>query len=38
MGVKNTVRVSMYLYNSLEDVEKLVEVLKNSKDIFKIIL
>ncbi len=38
MGVKNTVRVSMYLYNSLEDVEKLVEVLKNSKDIFKVIL
>ena len=38
MGVKNTVRVSMYLYNSLEDVEKLVDVLKNSKDIFKIIL
>ena len=38
MGFKNTVRVSMYLYNSLEDVEKLVEVLKNSKDIFKIIL
>lgn len=38
MGVKNTVRVSMYLYNCLEDVEKLVEVLKNSKDIFKIIL
>ena len=38
MGIKNTVRVSMYLYNSLEDVEKLVEVLKNSKDIFKVIL
>ena len=38
MGVKNTVRVSMYLYNSLEDVEKLVDALKNSKDIFKVIL
>ena len=38
MGVKNTVRVSMYLYNSLEDVERLVDVLKNSKDIFKVIL
>ena len=38
MGIKNTVRVSMYLYNSLDDVEKLVEVLKNSKDIFKVIL
>ena len=38
MNVKNTVRVSMYLYNSLEDVERLVDVLKNSKDIFKVIL
>ena len=38
MGFKNTVRVSMYLYNSLEDVERLVDVLKNSKDIFKVIL
>ena len=38
MGVKNTVRVSMYLYNSFEDVEKLVDALKNSKDIFKVIL
>ena len=38
MGIKNTVRVSMYLYNSLEDVERLVDVLKNSKDIFKVIL
>lgn len=38
ISVKNTVRVSMYFYNNHEDVDKLVEALKNSKDIFKVIL
>ena len=38
LGVKNTVRVSMYLYNTKDDVDKLVEALKNSKDIFKVVL
>ncbi len=38
IGIKNTVRVSMYLYNSLEDVDRLVSVLKNSKDIFKVVI
>lgn len=38
MGVKNTVRISMYLYNTKEDIDKLVSVLKNSKDIFNIVL
>ena len=38
MGVKNTVRVSMYLYNDENDIEKIVEVLKNSKDIFKVVI
>ena len=32
IGVKNTVRVSMYLYNTKEDVDRLVEVLKRSED------
>ena len=36
--IKNTVRVSMYFYNSFEDIDRLVEALKNSKDIFKIVL
>ena len=36
--IKNTVRVSLYLYNNKEDIDKLVEVLKNSKDIFKIVI
>ena len=38
IGVKNTVRVSMYLYNNQEDVMRLVEVLKKSEDIFKIVI
>ncbi len=36
--IKNTVRVSMYFYNNYEDIDKLVEALKNSKDIFKVVL
>lgn len=38
MGIKNTVRVSFYLYNDYDEIDKLVEVLKNSKDIFNIVL
>ncbi len=38
MKIKNTVRVSMYLYNNKEDVLKLVDVLKRSEDIFKVII
>ena len=38
IGVKNTVRVSMYFYNTFEDVDKLLGVLKNSNEIFKIVL
>lgn len=36
--VKNTCRISFYIYNTLEEIDKLVEVLKNSKDLFKIVL
>ena len=36
--VKNTCRVSFYLYNTEEEIDRLVDVLKNSKDIFKIVL
>lgn len=38
IGVKNTVRVSMYLYNTKEDADKLIKVLKQSDDIFKIVI
>ena len=38
MKIKNTVRVSFYFYNNYEEIDKLVDVLKNSKDIFNIVL
>lgn len=38
IGVKNTVRVSLYFYNTKEDIDKLVNVLKQSDDIFKIVI
>ena len=38
LPVKNTVRVSFYFYNTLKEVDSLIEVLKNSKDIFQIVL
>ena len=38
INIKNTVRVSMYFYNTKEDVKKLVEALKGRKDIFKIVI
>ena len=38
MPVRNTVRISLYLYNNYEDIDKIVEVLKQSKDIFKVVL
>ena len=38
MNIRNTCRVSLHLYNTKEEIDKLIEVLKNSKDIFKIVL
>jgi len=38
MNIRNTVRVSLYFYNNYEDIDKLIEVLKNSKDIFNVII
>ncbi len=38
LKIKNTCRASMYLYNTKEDVDRLVKALKESKDIFKVIL
>lgn len=38
IGIKNTVRVSMYFYNSLEDVEKLIKALEQSEDVFRVVI
>jgi cysteine desulfurase/selenocysteine lyase len=37
-NVKNTCRISFYFYNTKEEIDRLIEVLKNSKDIFKVVL
>lgn len=36
--VKNTCRISLYLYNTKEECDQLIKALKQSKDIFKVIL
>ena len=38
IDIKNTVRASMYFYNNYEDIDRFVDALKNSRDIFKIVL
>lgn len=38
INIKNTVRVSLYFYNNYEDIDKLIEALKNSHDIFKVVI
>lgn len=38
LGIKNTCRISFYLYNTKEEIDKLIEVLKNNKDLYEIIL
>ena len=38
LNIKNTCRVSMYIYNTVEDVDRLLEALRNSKYIFKIVI
>ena len=36
--VKNTCRISLYLYNTKEEIDKLLNILKNSQNIYDIIL
>ena len=36
--VKNTCRISLYLYNTKEEIDKLIDVLKENKNIYNIIL
>ena len=38
IGIKNTCRISLYLYNTKEEIDKFIEVMKGSKDIFKVII
>ena len=38
INIKNTCRISLYLYNTKEEIDKLIEVLEKSDDLFKVIL
>lgn len=38
LNIKNTCRVSLYLYNTKEEVDVLIEALKRSEDIFKVVI
>lgn len=38
MKIHNTVRVSFYFYNTKEEIDELIKVLKNSKDIFNVLI
>ena len=38
LGIKNTCRVSFYLYNTKEEIDKLIEAIKNSKNIFEVVI
>ena len=38
INIKNTCRVSLYFYNTKEEIDKLIEALKNSEDLYKIVL
>ena len=38
LGVKNTCRISLYFYNTKEEIDKLLEVLRNAKDIFEVVI
>ena len=38
INIKNTCRISLYFYNTKEEIDKLIEVLEKSDDLFKVIL
>ncbi len=38
LNIKNTCRVSLYLYNTKEEVDVLIDALKKSEDIFKVVI
>ncbi len=38
INIKNTCRISLYFYNTKEEIDVLVEALKNSHDLYKIVL
>lgn len=38
LGIKNTTRISFYIYNTKQEIDKIIEVLKNSENIFEVVI
>ena len=38
LGIKNTCRISLYFYNTKEEIDVLIEALKKSKNIFEVVI
>lgn len=38
LGIRNTCRISLYIYNTKEEIDKLLEALKKSKNIFEVVI
>ena len=38
IGIKNTCRISFYIYNTFEEIDKLVEALKNSDKLYDVVI
>lgn len=38
LGIENTCRISLYFYNTKEEIDKLINVLKNSNNIFDVVI
>ena len=38
LGIRNTCRISLYFYNTKEEIDKLIAVLKDSKNIFDVVI
>lgn len=38
LGIKNTCRISLYLYNTKEEIDELIKALNNSKNIFEVVI
>ena len=38
IGIKNTCRISLYFYNTKDEIDRFIEVMKGCKDIFKVII
>ena len=38
IGIRNTCRISLYIYNNKEEIDRFIEIMKGNKDIFKVII